>query len=907
MSTSPNKNVQRRKNAKSKSNHPNDRDQLMNSTANERLQSDRENNKHHQRSGGGAGERPAAAATIAALNIIQARAHSLCNGGGLITPFINCCRDVNCCCLNANSCHSCQTANTCHVIPTTTITNAATVAAVTPVNDLSRSRSGSSSRVEAISEPVKEKSREPSQSREKLIEANGIETSTPATDTEDKRFILTVDLDLFSWLLFALAFATRFYRLTYPRNVVFDELHYAKSVAHYMRNQFFFDTHPPLGKQLIAAVADSIGYDGNFTATNIGSSYQATFPLFWMRFLPALCGSLLPSAVYNLIKETGISRWASVLGGLMVLFDNSMLIQSRLILMESMLLLFCTLGLYFLMRFQKTKVMYIGWILNGLASATFLTFAFSVKYVGFFTYCLAIYLIVKYLWDLLYDATKTNTYIILQTVGNIIIFTIVPIAVYLLIFYMHLTTLYKAGPHDAILTSAFQASLEGGLASITQNQPLKVAHGSQITLRHTHGALCWLHSHALVYPVRYPDGRGSSHQQQVTCYPFKDVNNWWIVKKPKYDDIVVGEKPQYIRHGDIIQLVHGITSRALNSHDVAAPITPTCQEVSCYIDYGIDMKPELLWKVDITNRHKEGSIWKTIKSEVRLIHVSTGAALKYTNKVLPDWAYSQQEVAADRDTNGKDVIWNVEEHRYTRDSDRAERERKLMTAEMIPMEPTKLSFINKFLELQYKMLVHDTQVGNHMYSSDPLDWPLLSKGIAYWVSDKSNAQIHLLGNILIWYTCTLGIIVYFGLFIFYLLRRQRLCYDIDENEWNRLLTVGHIYFIGYLIHYIPYFTMDTTLFLHNYMPAFLYKVQLLCFVVDHIEYLLRRFYGSSKWIVNSYRLAVLTWFVAVISVYIRFLPISYGWKPLTIQDILDLRWKDTWDFVIHATIKHRVP
>ena len=55
--------------------------------------------------------------------------------------------------------------------------------------------------------------------------------------------------------------------------------------------------------------------------------------------------------------------------------------------------------------------------------------------------------------------------------------------------------------------------------------------GSQITLRHTFGQPpCWLHSHQHVYPLKYPDERGSSHQQQVTCYAFKDVNNWWIVK-----------------------------------------------------------------------------------------------------------------------------------------------------------------------------------------------------------------------------------------------------------------------------------------------------------------------------------------------------------------------------------------
>ena len=62
---------------------------------------------------------------------------------------------------------------------------------------------------------------------------------------------------------------------------------------------------------------------------------------------------------------------------------------------------------------------------------------------------------------------------------------------------------------------------------------LVVAYGSQITLRSTHSKQCWLHSHQDLYPIKYPDGRGSSAQQQVTCYAFKDINNWWIVKHPE--------------------------------------------------------------------------------------------------------------------------------------------------------------------------------------------------------------------------------------------------------------------------------------------------------------------------------------------------------------------------------------
>ena len=106
---------------------------------------------------------------------------------------------------------------------------------------------------------------------------------------------------------------------------------------------------------------------------------------------------------------------------------------------------------------------------------------------------------------------------------------------------------------------------------------MTVVHGSQVTLRHTHGRTCWLHSHEHVYPVRYADGRGSSHQQQVSCYSYKDVNNWWIVKRPEREDLAVHEPLDPIRHGEVIQLVHGMTHRALNSHDVASPMTPQCQ------------------------------------------------------------------------------------------------------------------------------------------------------------------------------------------------------------------------------------------------------------------------------------------------------------------------------------------
>uniref|UniRef100_A0A1A9WGH5 Protein O-mannosyltransferase 1 n=1 Tax=Glossina brevipalpis TaxID=37001 RepID=A0A1A9WGH5_9MUSC len=840
----------------------------------------------------------ASASSKAYSTLATVAAAALCNGN--ITAFVNCCRDVNCR-LETTVC-GCQ-----------------------PFYDIQRdswskesstvcsNNCSSSCLADYQSQPQQqqhpgledENYQEPTESGIRSTSIRGSENSTTFSQLQQEKFVLQLQLDLFSWVLFLIAFCTRFYRLNMPRDVVFDELHYGKFISHYVRHIFFFDQHPPLGKQLIATFVSGLDYNGNFTSTRIGSHYSQTVPIFWLRFVPALFGSLLPSAVYHLLHESGISRWCSLLGGLLVIFDNALLTQSRFILMESMLLLFGVLGLCMLLKFQKTSFSKPVWIFYGIAAASLLTCAVCVKYVGFLTYCLAGYLVIKHLWDLLYDATISNLQICLQTVVQFIIFTVLPLCLYLFVFYIHLQTLYRAGPHDSVMTSAFQASLEGGLASITKGQPLKIAHGSQITLRHTHGRTCWLHSHTHVYPLRYIDRRGSSHQQQVTCYSFKDVNNWWIVKRPERDDLVVENEPDIIRHGDIIQLVHGITSRALNSHDVAAPMTPQCQEVSCYIDYDVNMKGELLWRVDILNKESEGSIWHAIKSEVRLIHVSTGAALRFTGRQLPEWGFNQHEVAGDRVKDNKDAIWNVEEHRYTKDQDEHEREQQLLKAEMLPTKPTKLTFFQKFLELQAKMFWHGPQIQSHMYSSEPLEWPLLTKGIAYWLDTKSNGQIYLLGNILIWYTGSIAVLIYAVLGLFYILRKQRLCYDIDFQEWQRFLTIGHIYFVGYLMHYLPFFFVERTLFLHHYLPAFLFKLLLLCYVVEHIDYLFRRYCGRLWWMVRLYRLLVLLWLMTIVAIYIRFLPISYGLKKLTADEIIKLRWKDTWDFVLQRdTLLH---
>lgn len=215
------------------------------------------------------------------------------------------------------------------------------------------------------------------------------------------------------------------------------------------------------------------------------------------------------------------------------------------------------------------------------------------------------------------------------------------------------------------------------------------------------------------------------------------------MKKPTHDDLVVLEPLERIKHGDVIQLIHGITGRSLNSHDVAAPMSPANQEVSCYIDYNITMPSQNLWRVELINGEETNYLWHTIRSLVHLIHLNSTQALKYSGKQLPDWGFNQHEIVTDKSINQDDTIWNVEEHRYTKDSDAKDRERDLISAQFVPMETTQLTFWAKMKELQYKMIFgsdHD-KIDGHMFQVDsPVAWVTLYQGLAYWVSTKSNVS-----------------------------------------------------------------------------------------------------------------------------------------------------------------------
>lgn len=47
-----------------------------------------------------------------------------------------------------------------------------------------------------------------------------------------------------------------------------------------------------------------------------------TVPIVWLRFLPALCGSLLSPCVYKLLLQVRLNRWTATLGGVLIILGK---------------------------------------------------------------------------------------------------------------------------------------------------------------------------------------------------------------------------------------------------------------------------------------------------------------------------------------------------------------------------------------------------------------------------------------------------------------------------------------------------------------------------------------------------------------------------------------------------------
>lgn len=169
-------------------------------------------------------------------------------------------------------------------------------------------------------------------------------------------------------------------RIAVPSQPVFDEMYYTTHASRYAQGEPHFDTHPPLGKLLYAIPLFFLKGERTTDAAFIETVYDKTenkikpkvhfepyrdFPYVPLRLISAVFGILLPLIVYFFIRAVSASEVAALLGAFFITFENALLLESRLILLNPMFLVFGLASLIFMMR-GKPKPL-IGGILFGLA------------------------------------------------------------------------------------------------------------------------------------------------------------------------------------------------------------------------------------------------------------------------------------------------------------------------------------------------------------------------------------------------------------------------------------------------------------------------------------------------------------------------------------------------------------
>ncbi|KAF9408717.1 hypothetical protein BGZ94_002217 [Podila epigama] len=677
------------------------------------------------------------------------------------------------------------------------------------------------------------------------------------------------ELKILGCILF-FSVVVRLWHIGYPTSVVFDEVHFGGFASKYIRGRFFMDVHPPLAKMLIALTGWLFGLDSNFTFAEIGMDYLAPkVPYVAMRMLSGLMGVAVVPMAYYTIKNSGHSLHASILAAVLVLFENSIVTQSRLILLDSPLIFFTAFTALAWVNFhnQRKDPFSDEWLIWLFLTGLGLGLAFSVKWVGLFIIATIGTSTLNQLWVLWGDLKVSPRDWLRHFMARAFCLILLPSLVYMFMFEIHFLILASPGDGDGFMSAPFQMTLGQSVA----DSPLAVAFGSTIRIRHQGTQGGYLHSHASNYET-------GSKQQQVTLYPHRDSNNEWIVQKR---DGSVPETLEYVKHGDYVRLLHVPTMKRLHSHDQKPPVSEDENhfEVS---GYGGKSYPQGDnnddWRIEIVGHDgsdaEADKTLHTLRSKFKLVHANMACDLFSHAVKLPKWAFEQQEVTCMRNAVRERATWMIEYNHYDK-----------YPSNVKMVNYRKPGFFGKFIELNQVMW--RTNAGltdSHPYDSRPSSWFWLRRGISFW--GKEQKHIYLIGNWFTWYLSSFSIVLYAAIRIMLVVRDKRGYRDNFRGLREYYELSGGFFFMAWFYHYIPFFLMGRQLFLHHYLPALYFAILLLCVTFDL----------ACRFIPNRYRLAALLIVSSMaILVFRARAPLAYG-SEWTRSQCEASKLLKTWDY-----------
>ncbi len=323
-------------------------------------------------------------------------------------------------------------------------------------------------------------------------------------------------------MLTVLALVTRLWQLGQPHALVFDEVYFRQFAANYLNGHFFFDIHPPLVKLLFAG----IGTLFHLSPEQIAAGDPGGLIL---RIMPALAGAALVPLVYIIVRQLGLGRRIAAFGALLVLCDNALLVESRFVLMDSLLLLVGMGALSSYLQLRKSKG-HRRWVWV-IATAVLLGTLVSTKWTG-----LAVVGLIAVTWAIEGVLRKVNYRRLLGEAAAVVA---VIAGIYFGSFAVHFALLTHSGTGDAFMSEKFQSTLVGNPKYnstatmpfwekfIELNTEMYTAQSSLNEVTHPYASR-WYSWPFEIRPIYYWQGDTLKNGEQGNIYLLGNPVVWWL-------------------------------------------------------------------------------------------------------------------------------------------------------------------------------------------------------------------------------------------------------------------------------------------------------------------------------------------------------------------------------------------
>lgn len=154
-----------------------------------------------------------------------------------------------------------------------------------------------------------------------------------------------------------------------PANFFWDENYYLPPAQRYLNGVFFMESHPPLGKLLIAA-GEALLSPNNSTTHFLDTDYAKESPKGFsfagVRSLPVFAAWLTALTFFLIALQITQSAFRSLCVSALYLFDNALIVHSRGAMLEGIQLLFISLAILCVLRIRAGRTLRAGALLAGV-------------------------------------------------------------------------------------------------------------------------------------------------------------------------------------------------------------------------------------------------------------------------------------------------------------------------------------------------------------------------------------------------------------------------------------------------------------------------------------------------------------------------------------------------------------